>query len=79
MLIHISINELEERFKKPWKLGLIKEPSIDYATNAIHGWFEDKDEVIFKFKDYGFINDNKSNTYSISCGQTGITIIINNK
>lgn len=79
MLVHISIFELEERFKEPWKLGMIKEPSIDYATNAIHGWFEDRDEIIFKFKDYGFINDNKSNTYSMSCGEAGITILIDKK
>lgn len=79
MLIHISIFELEERFKEPWKLGMIKEPSIDYATNAIHGWFEGRDEIIFKFKDYGFINDNKSNTYSMSCGEAGITILIDKK
>ena len=51
MLIHIPINELEDKFKNPWKLGLIKDPSIDYATNAIHGWFENEDVIIFKFKD----------------------------
>ena len=79
MLVHISIFELEERFKKPFKLGLIKDPSIDYATNAIHGWFENEDVIIFKFKDYGFINDNRSNTYSLSCGKAGITIIIEKK
>tara|TARA_R110002153_G_scaffold67787_1_gene180317 strand:- start:1413 stop:1652 length:240 start_codon:yes stop_codon:yes gene_type:complete len=79
MLIHIPINELEDKFKNPWKLGLIKDPSIDYATNAIHGWFGGRDEIIFKFKDYGFINDNKSNTYSMSCGEAGITILIEKK
>ena len=25
--------------------------AIDYATNAIHGWYEGKDSIIFKFKD----------------------------
>ena len=79
MLIHIPINELEGKFKNPWKLGLIKDTSIDYATNAIHGWFEGRDEIIFKFKDYGFINNNKSNTYSMSCGEAGITILIEKK
>ena len=48
MLIHIPIDDLEERFREPWKVGLIKYPSIDYATNAIHGWFEGKDEIICK-------------------------------
>ena len=79
MIIHISVNELEEEFRKPWKAGLIKHPSIDYATNAIHGWFEDKDIIIFKFKDYGFINDNRSNTYSLSSGEAGITVLIEKK
>ena len=79
MLVHISIFELEEKFREPWRIGLIKDPSIDYVTNAIHGWFEGKDEILFKFKDYGFINDNKSNTYSISCGEAGITILIDKK
>ena len=79
MLVNISIFELEERFRKPWMIGLIKDRSIDYATNAIHGWFEGKDEILFKFKDYGFINDNRSNTYSISCGEAGITILIDKK
>lgn len=76
MIIHISVNEFEEDFKKLWKSGLIKNPSIDYATNAIHGWFEGKDEIIFKFKDYGFINDNRSNNYYLSSGEAGITIVI---
>jgi hypothetical protein len=76
MIIHISVNELEEEFRKPWKAGLITHPSIDYATNAIHGWFEGRDTIIFKFKNYGFINDNRINTYSLSSGEAGITILI---
>ena len=52
MIIHISIDEFEEEFRTPWKSGLIKSPAIDYATNAIHGWFEGKDSIIFRFKDY---------------------------
>ena len=79
MIIHISIDEFEEEFRTPWKSGLIKSPAIDYATNAIHGWFEGKDSVIFRFKDYGFINDNRRNTYDISAGKAGITIKIDKK
>jgi|TARA_R110000803_G_scaffold196743_1_gene260146 hypothetical protein len=79
MLIYVGVNEFENEFKETWKLELIKSPSIDYATNAIHGWFEGKDVIIFRFKDYGFINDNKSNTYSLSCGVAGITILIEKK
>tara|TARA_R110000751_G_scaffold65584_1_gene134208 strand:- start:142 stop:384 length:243 start_codon:yes stop_codon:yes gene_type:complete len=76
MLLHIDIDEILEEFREPWKLELIKSVSIDYATNSIHGWFENKDIVLFKFKDYGFINDNINNTYYISSGSAGITINI---
>ena len=47
MIIHISTDEFEEEFRTPWKAGLITSPAIDYATNAIHGWFEGKDSIIF--------------------------------
>jgi len=49
---------------------------LDYATNAIHGWFENEDCIIFRFKDYGFINDNRHNSYNISSGAAGGTIQI---
>jgi hypothetical protein len=76
MIIHITPDEFEEEFKEPWKKKYIRNVSIDYATNAVHGWFEDKDVIIFRFKDYGFINDNRFNTYDISSGSAGITIRI---
>jgi hypothetical protein len=76
MIIHITPDELEEEFRLPWKQEYIKHPHIDYATNAIHGWFEDRDVIIFRFKDYGFIHDNRFNTYQISSGSAGITIRI---
>jgi hypothetical protein len=76
MIIHISTEELEEEFRTLWKAGLITSPAIDYATNAIHGWFEGKDRIIFRFKDYGFINDNRFNTYNLSVGSAGITVQI---
>ena len=80
MIIHITPDEFEEEFRTLWRSNLIKQPHIDYATNAIHGWFEDKDVIIFKFKDYGFIQDNRFNSYNISSGSAGITIqIIKNK
>ena len=78
MILHISVDELLEDFRTPWKAGLITSLSIDYATNAIHGRFEGNDSIIFNFKDYGFINDNRSNTYYISSGSAGITIKIEN-
>jgi hypothetical protein len=76
MLIHIGVEELEENFRSHWRNNLISHPHIDYATNAIHGWFENKDCVIFRFKDYGYIHDNRSNTYNVSSGSAGIIIQI---
>lgn len=76
MFIHITPDELEEEFRESWKLGFIKSPSIDYADNAIWAEFENKVVIIFRFKKYGWINDNRSNTYLISAGSAGITIQI---
>ena len=47
MIIHITPDEFEPEFQDPWKQDLIKSPMIDYATNAIHGWFEGKNVIIF--------------------------------
>jgi hypothetical protein len=77
MLIHISVEELEEEFKTPWRAEKLQHPHIDYATNAIHAWFGEKDCIIFKFKDFGFINTNVGNSYKISSGSAGITIQLN--
>jgi hypothetical protein len=76
MLIHISPDELESEFKNSWKLGFITQPSIDYADNAIYALFEGKQVIIFRFKKYGFIMDNRYNSYDISSGKAGITIKI---
>ena len=76
MLIHVGIEEFEEEFRTPWVAGLIKHPSIDYADNAIYAVFEGKLVIIFRFKKYGWINDNRSNTYNVTAGSAGITIQI---
>ena len=76
MIIHITPDEFEPEFQEAWKQNLIKSPMIDYATNAIHGWFEDKDVIIFRFKGYGFINDNRHSTRELSIGAAGITLLI---
>lgn len=76
MFIHITPDELEPEFKESWKLGFINHPSIDYADNAIYAVFEGKLVIIFRFKDYGWINDNRSNTYNVTAGSAGITIQI---
>ena len=79
MIINILPDELEPEFINSWKMGWITQPSIDYADNAIWAVFEGKDIIIFRFKDYGFINDNRRNTYDISTGKAGITIKIDKK
>lgn len=76
MFIHITPDELETEFIESWKLGWISQPSIDYADNAIYALFENQQVIIFRFKNYGWINDNRYNKYLISSGQAGITIHI---
>jgi hypothetical protein len=79
MIINILPDELEPEFINNWKMGMITQPSIDYADNAIWAIFEGRQVTIFRFKDYGFINDNRRNSYSISAGSAGITIKIDKK
>ena len=76
MIINISPEELEPEFRESWKMGFITQPSIDYADNAIWAILEGEQVVIFRFKKYGFINDNRYNKYFISAGNAGITIRI---
>jgi hypothetical protein len=76
MFIQILPDELIEEFRAPWKQQLIKNLHIDYATNAIHGWFEDKEVIIFRFKDYGWVMYNRNSGYKISNGGAGILICV---
>ena len=76
MIINILPDELEPEFRESWKMGFITQPSIDYADNAIWALFEGKNVIIFRFKEYGWINDNRYNKYFISTGLAGITIRI---
>ena len=76
MIINILPDELEPEFINSWKMGMITQPSIDYADNAIWAIFEAKQVTIFRFKEYGFIHDNRYNKYFISTGLAGITIRI---
>jgi hypothetical protein len=79
MIINILPDELESGFIESWKMGFITQPSIDYGDNAIYAIFEGRQVIIFRFKDYGFINDNRRNTYDVSAGKAGITIRITKK
>ena len=76
MIINILPDELEPEFINSWKMGFITQPSIDYADNAIYANFENKVVIIFRFNKYGWINDNRFNSYLISAGRAGITIKI---
>ena len=76
MFILITPDELEEEFRESWKLGWITQPSIDYADNAIYAIYEGRQVIIFYFKKYGWICDNRYNSYKISAGPAGITIMI---
>jgi hypothetical protein len=79
MLIVISPEELVEEFRAAYKMQYVSSLHIDYATNAIHGWYENQDVIIFKFRDLGWINDNRYNTYEISSGPAGIIVKISRK
>lgn len=76
MLIIISPDELEPEFRQSWKLGHIIHPTIDYADNAIYAVFEGKQTIIFRFKKWGLIHDNRCNTYLVTSGPAGIMIQI---
>ena len=76
MTILITPDELEEELRESWKMGFIQQPSIDYADNAIYANFEGKQRIIFRFKDFGWINDNRFNSYTVSSGLAGIMINI---
>jgi hypothetical protein len=63
MVITIDTDELESEFVESWKLGFIRDPHIDYATNCIHAWFENKEVILYRFKSYGWIIERISTTY----------------
>jgi len=76
MVIEISTDEFEDGMKDLYDNGKLSNFSIDYATNAIHGWCDNIDCIIFKFKGYGFINDNRYNTYELINHTNGFKLSI---
>ena len=76
MIINILPDELEPEFINNWKMGMITQPSIDYADNAIWAIFEGRQVTIFRFKDYGVYLDNRRNSYELTGGSAGILIKI---
>ena len=47
MTILISADELTEETNPYFKSGLVKDLSIDYATNCIHGYVGSQEHVVF--------------------------------
>jgi hypothetical protein len=76
MTIIVSTEEFEEGMKELFDNGQLKHFSIDYATNAIHGWNNNQDCIVFKFKGYGFINDNRYNKYDLTNNEKGFILNI---
>jgi hypothetical protein len=77
MVIWIDISELETEFSEAvWKMEFVQHAHIDYATNAIHAWFEGKEVVLFRFSKWGWVNDNRENNYELTTGKIGITLKI---
>jgi hypothetical protein len=76
MTIIIRPEEFEKDVLPKWRHGLLTSPSIDYATNTLNSWIGDEEVIVFRFKNYGFINDNRTNTYQISVGAAGIMLEI---
>jgi hypothetical protein len=76
MTIIVSTEEFEEGMKELFDNGQLKHFSIDYATNAIHGWNNNQDCIVFKFKGYGFINDNRYNKYDLTNNEKGFIFVI---
>ena len=77
MIVHVSASELEEPFKsRPCDLREMYNLSIDYQTNSILGYLNDIEYEVFRFSGYGFVNDNRFNTYELSVGEAGILIEI---
>ena len=76
MTIVIPIEKLSEETKPYFKLGTVAGLSIDYATNAIHGYVGGVEHIVFRFKDYGVYMDNRYNSYELTGGSAGIMIKI---
>ena len=77
MTIVIPLEELREETRPYFTFGTVSGLSIDYATNAIHGYVGDVEHIVFGFKDCGVYLDNRYNSYTLTGGSAGILIQIN--
>jgi hypothetical protein len=78
MKIIINKEELKE-FKTIFEEGKLIGLHLDYATNAIHCWRGQEELIIFRFKNFGWIHDNRSNTYDLTYNTEEITIEIHDR
>jgi hypothetical protein len=76
MTIVIPLEELKEETRPYFTIGTVSGLSIDYATNAIHGYVGGIEHIVFRFKDYGVYLDNRYNSYELTGGSAGILIKI---
>jgi hypothetical protein len=80
MTIIIPIEDLDPQFFQDFKWNRVYDLHLDYATNAIHGRIrndeENRDIIFFRFKDYGFIHDNRFNSYILAGGPAGVLITL---
>lgn len=78
MKITIHAEELLPEFIADWKAGLLWHPTIDYADNAIYAVSKQTNSqvIVFYFKEYGWLNENRWNSYNISATNLEITIEI---
>jgi len=76
MTIIIPLEELKEETRPYFTIGTVSGLSIDYATNAIHGYVGGVEHIVFRFKECGVYLDNRYNSYTLTGGSAGILIRI---
>lgn len=76
MHIIIPIEDLKKETQPYFTFGTVSGLSIDYATNAIHGYVGDVEHIVFRFKECGVYLDNRYNSYTLTGGSAGILIRI---
>lgn len=74
MMLIIPLEEIEKSYQPYFKWGGIKNLSIDYATNSIHGYLNGEEIIVFNFGNFGIYLDNRRNSHQVSGGESGILI-----
>jgi len=74
MIMVIPVEEIDEKYRAHFKFGSIRNLSIDYATNSIHGYLEGEEVIIFNFSKFGIWLDNRRNLHLVSGGEPGILL-----